>query len=66
MIYAAITLACRPDLQDRMIEEIDSAYDDAARQGTKTLDYKTNWHRLSYTLAFMVSVNYPQSFGSCM
>ena len=63
MIYAAITLACHPDLQDRMIEEIDNAYGDA---GTKDLDYKTNWHRFSYTLAFMVSVKYPKSFSTCM
>ena len=55
MIYAAITLACHDDMQDRMIEEIDHVYADAAKHGIRELDYKSNWHRFSYTLAFMVS-----------
>ena len=66
MIYAAVTLACRPDLQDRMIEEIDNVYADVAKQGLQELDYRTNWHRFPYTLAFMVSGNYPESSSICI
>jgi hypothetical protein len=54
MIYAAATLAMHDDLQDRMIEEIDAVFDEAAREGRQELNYDQDYIKFPYTLAFMV------------
>ena len=50
-----IILAIKPDLQDRMIEEIDRIYEEAVREGRRELSYNEDLPKFRYTLAFMVS-----------
>lgn len=55
LLFSVIMLAIKQDLQDRMIEEIDRIYEEAAREGRKELDYVEDLPKFRYTLAFMVS-----------
>jgi hypothetical protein len=50
-----ITLALRPDIQDKVIEEIDAVYADAASAGRTELSYNEDFEKLQYTYGFMVS-----------
>lgn len=56
MVYGALMLALHSDLQDRMIEEVDCNFREAAKQGRQELDYDIDYPKFQYTLAFMVSI----------
>ena len=55
MVYGGLMLALHVDLQDRMIEEVDRNFREAAKQGRQELDYDIDYPKFQYTLAFMVS-----------
>ncbi|KAF7511919.1 hypothetical protein GJ744_003152 [Endocarpon pusillum] len=53
ILYGLIVLALRPELQSRVIGEIDQVYADAARAGRTGLTYGDDFERLQYTYGFM-------------
>lgn len=56
MTYGFITLALRQDLQDKLIEEIDGVYAEAAAQGRTSLNYTDDFEKFQYTYGFMYEV----------
>lgn len=55
IVYGLIVLALRPDLQDKVIEEIDMVYAEAEKEGRKEPTYADDFEKLQYTYGFMVS-----------
>lgn len=55
ILYGLIVLALRPDLHDKVTEEIDHVYAAAAREGRADLSYADDFEKLQYTYGFMVS-----------
>jgi len=55
ILYGLIVLAIRPDLQDKIIEEVDRVYAEAAAEGRKELTYPQDYAKLIYTYGFMVT-----------
>ena len=53
IIFCTIVLALYPQVQDRLIQEIDRVYDEANKAG-RELSYKDDLSKFRYTLAFMV------------
>jgi hypothetical protein len=51
-------LALRGDIQDKVIEEIDAVYAEAAAAGRKELTYSDDFEKLQYTYGFMVCPSY--------
>jgi cytochrome P450 len=56
MTYGFITLALRQDLQDRIIEEVDGVYAEAAAEGRTSLNYTDDFEKFQYTYGFMYEV----------
>lgn len=54
ILFSSIVLALYDNLQDRMVEEIDRVYEEAAREGRKELSYTEDLPKFRYILAFMV------------
>ena len=50
-------LALFGDIQDRLVEEIDHVYEEAAREGRTELSYTEDLPKFRYVLAFMVSLS---------
>lgn len=55
ILYGIITLALYPEFQDKVIQEIDRVYAEAAQEGRTELTYEKDFERLEYTYGFMVS-----------
>lgn len=55
MLFCSITLALYDNIQDKLIEEIDSVWTEAQAAGRKELSYIEDLPNFRYTLAFMVS-----------
>ena len=55
ILYGIITLALYPEFQDKVIQEIDRVYADAAQEGRTELTYEKDFEKLEYTYGFMVS-----------
>ena len=55
IMYGLIVLAIRPDLQDKVTEEVDRVYAQAAAEGRKELVYPEDYQNLTYTYGFMVN-----------
>lgn len=55
LLYGLIVLALRPDLQDKVIEEVDRVYAEAEGEGRKELTYAEDYPKLTYTFGFMVN-----------
>lgn len=53
--YALLLLAHRPDIQQMLLDEIDAAYAEAAKQGRTELEYELDFNRARWTFAIMVS-----------
>lgn len=51
-----ITLALRPDLQDKVISEIDGVYREAYGAGRSELTYSDDFEKLEYTFGFMYEI----------
>ncbi|OCL05914.1 cytochrome P450 [Glonium stellatum] len=51
--YGLITLALRNDIQDKIVEEIDAIYVEAASAGRSELTYGDDFEKLRYTYGFM-------------
>ncbi|KAL8699009.1 MAG: hypothetical protein Q9201_006255, partial [Fulgogasparrea decipioides] len=51
--YGLIILALRPDLQDKIIAELDAVYDEAHAAGRTELTYSEDFEKLEYTFGFM-------------
>lgn len=56
MTYGFITLALRQDLQDRIIQEVDGVYAEAAAEGRTSLNYTDDFEKFQYTYGFMYEV----------
>jgi cytochrome P450 len=56
LIYALITLAIRQDLQDKIMAEIDSVYEEAHSAGRTELTYADDFEKLEYTFGFMYEI----------
>ncbi|MCJ1347731.1 hypothetical protein MMC31_005960 [Peltigera leucophlebia] len=54
IIYGLITLALHPEIQDKVIAEIDAVYTSAASDGRTELSYTQDFEKLQYTYGFMV------------
>ena len=54
ILYGLICLALYPEVQDRIIEEVDSVYAQAAEQGRSELTYADDFEKFKYTYGFMV------------
>ena len=54
--YGILMLALRPDLQEKVIQEIDFVYATAEDEGRAELSYKHDFPRLQYTYGFMVNL----------
>ena len=54
ILYGLICLALYPEIQDRIIEEVDSVYAQAAEQGRSELTYADDFEKFIYTYGFMV------------
>ena len=54
--YGLITLALRPDLQDKVISEIDRVYKEAYDAGRSELTYADDFEKLEYTFGFMYEI----------
>jgi hypothetical protein len=52
--YTMVLLAQRPDIQQRLLDEIDEVYNQAALEGRDQLDYELDFNRVGFTLAIMV------------
>jgi hypothetical protein len=52
-----LALAAFPDIQTKVIEEIDRVCEEAAAAGRTELTYKDDFPKLEYTFGFMVSIN---------
>lgn len=50
-------MALYPDIQDRVIAEIDNVYAAAAAEGRSELTYGEDFEKLVYTYAFMVRIS---------
>lgn len=57
-MYGLISLALRKDIQDKIIDEIDTVYLEAAIDGRAELTYKDDFPKLKYTYGFMVSLKH--------
>lgn len=55
IIYSALSLALNGSVQDKMIDEIDRVYSEAAQAGRSELSYSEDLPKFRYVLAFMVS-----------
>ncbi|MCJ1243901.1 hypothetical protein MMC30_001098 [Trapelia coarctata] len=53
ILYGLIVLAIRPDLQDKVTEEVDRIHAEAAASGRKELTYADDYPKLTYTFGFM-------------
>lgn len=53
IVYGLITLALRPDIQDRVIEEIAQVYAEAAKERRAEPTYAEDFEKLQYTYGFM-------------
>lgn len=51
--YGLITLALRPDLQEKVISEIDGVYEEAYAAGRSELTYSDDFEKFEYTFGFM-------------
>jgi neutral trehalase len=58
IVYGLITLALRPDIQKKVIEEIDQQYITAAAEGRGELTYDDDFGKLEYTYGFMVRLKF--------
>lgn len=56
IVYGLITLALRPDIQDRVIEEIAQVYAEAAKERRAEPTYAEDFEKLQYTYGFMVQL----------
>lgn len=54
ILYGLICLALYPDIQDKVIAEVDQVYEQAAKQGRSELTYADDFEKLEYTYGFMV------------
>ena len=54
--YGLITLALRPDLQDKVISEVDGVYREAYSAGRSELTYSDDFEKLEYTFGFMYEI----------
>lgn len=54
ILYGLITLALHPEIQDKVIVEIDAVYASAASDGRTKLSYTQDFEKLQYTYGFMV------------
>ena len=57
MLYGLICLALYPEIQDRVIEEVDRVYAEASAQCRTELTYADDFNKFEYTYGFMVSVS---------
>ena len=62
-MYGLMILALRPEIQDKVIEEIDQIFQQAAGQGRAELSYDDDFEKLVYTYGFMVRS--PMALSSC-
>lgn len=60
ILYGLIALALHPEIQDKVIVEIDSVYASAASDGRAELSYTQDFEKLQYTYGFMVGSLAPQ------
>lgn len=54
ILYGLICLALYSEIQDRVIEEVDGVYAQAAEQGRSELSYADDFEKFIYTYGFMV------------
>ncbi|TGJ85045.1 hypothetical protein E0Z10_g3720 [Xylaria hypoxylon] len=54
--YGLLALAANPDIQSKVIEEIDDVYKNAIENGREDLTYNDDFPRLEYTFGFMYEV----------
>lgn len=55
VLFSTLVLILHPELQDRVLEEIDSVYARAEAEGRSELSYSNDFPRFRYLVAFMVS-----------
>ncbi|KAM4067577.1 cytochrome p450 [Hirsutella rhossiliensis] len=53
IVYALVVLALRPDIQAKVVEEVDRVYAEAAADGRSALTYKDDFAKLAYSYGFM-------------
>nr|AVY05536.1 cytochrome P450 monooxygenase [Nodulisporium sp.] len=51
--YGLLALAMLPEIQSKVIEEIDQVYEEAAADGRQELTYRDDFEKLEYTYGFM-------------
>jgi cytochrome P450 len=54
VLYGLIVLAIRPDIQEKVMAEVDKAYVDASNDGRDQLSYAQDFEKFQYTYGFMV------------
>ncbi|KAK3324444.1 putative cytochrome P450 oxidoreductase [Cercophora scortea] len=54
--YGLLALAAWPEVQTKVIEEIDRVYEEAAAEGRSALTYRDDFPKLEYTFGFMYEV----------
>ena len=56
--YALLLLAQRPDVQQRLLDEVDDVHQRAAWEGRNELEYELDFNRARWTFAIMVCQKY--------
>ncbi|KAI2621580.1 putative cytochrome P450 oxidoreductase [Xylaria nigripes] len=51
--YGLLVLAANPDIQSKVIEEVDRVYEEAALEGRQELTYNEDFAKLEYTFGYM-------------
>lgn len=59
ILYGLICLALYPDVQEKVIAEVDQVYAEAAKQGRTELTYADDFDKFKYTYGFMVRTPLP-------
>lgn len=54
ILYGLIILAIQPEIQNRILAEVDRAYTDVANEGRDELSYADDFEKFDYTYGFMV------------
>lgn len=62
IIFSCITLALDDEIQNRVLEELDRIYNEAAAEGREELSYTHDFPKFHYMLAFLVSHPYHLPF----